>query len=107
MNQNSHGFFFFFFLSFLFIFLLFSSHSASARFPSSKQGIEETHKKISHGMVQADSWPDFPHIMGGREKGGGGGGGGEEEEEEEEEWEKGKMMLEAHLDYVYTQNEKP
>ncbi|CAK9323088.1 unnamed protein product [Citrullus colocynthis] len=102
MNQNSHGFFFFFFISFLFIFLLFSSHSASARFPPSKQGIEETHKKLSHGMIQADSWPDSPHIMGGREN-----GEEEEEEEEEEEWEKRKMMLEAHLDYVYTQNEKP
>lgn len=34
-------------------------------------------------------------------------GGRENGEEEEEEWEKRKMMLEAHLDYVYTQNEKP
>lgn len=31
---------------------------------------------------------------------------GELEDEEEEEWER-RMMLEAHLDYVYTQNEKP
>lgn len=35
-------------------------------------------------------------MIGGREKG----------EEEEEGWEKRKMMLEAHLDYVYTQNVK-
>ncbi|KAG6580671.1 hypothetical protein SDJN03_20673, partial [Cucurbita argyrosperma subsp. sororia] len=93
MNQSSHGFFFFFFFSFLFIFLLFSQ-SASARFPAAKQGLGETHEKLTHGGVQADSWPDFPHIIGGREKG----------EEEEEGWEKRKMMLEAHLDYVYTQN---
>ncbi|KAL0555382.1 hypothetical protein IC582_009327 [Cucumis melo] len=103
-NRNSHGFFFFFFfffffISFLFILLLFSSHSASARFPPSKHGIEETHKKISYGsMVQSgDSWPDFPHVK--REK--------DEEEVEEEEGEKRKMMLEAHLDYVYTQHENP
>uniref|UniRef100_A0A0A0LEF2 Phytosulfokine n=1 Tax=Cucumis sativus TaxID=3659 RepID=A0A0A0LEF2_CUCSA len=60
-------------------------------------GIEETHRKISYGsMVQlGDSLPDFPHIKGEKEVG------------EEEEGEKRKMMLEAHLDYVYTQNENP
>ncbi|XP_023005727.1 putative phytosulfokines 6 [Cucurbita maxima] len=90
MNQSSHGFSSFFYF---FIFLLLSQ-SATARFLPTKQGFEETHNKLSHGMIQADSWPDFPQII-------------REEEEEDEEWEKRRMMLEAHLDYVYTQNEKP
>ncbi|KAG7028081.1 hypothetical protein SDJN02_09261 [Cucurbita argyrosperma subsp. argyrosperma] len=82
MNQSSHGLFF--------IFLLLSQ-SATARFLPTKQGFEETHNKLSHGMIQPDSWPDFPQTI----------------REEDEEWEKTRMMLEAHLDYVYTQNKKP
>ncbi|XP_039021068.1 putative phytosulfokines 6 isoform X2 [Hibiscus syriacus] len=91
MKGNSVGF-----LSLLvFSFLLLSSLSTSARLLLQ---INHDEKEFNtNGMItQADAEEDLSYLM-----------GAEECEEKDEECVKRRVVQEAHLDYIYTQNHKP
>ncbi|KAK8502248.1 hypothetical protein V6N13_103595 [Hibiscus sabdariffa] len=85
-------------LSFLVLaYLLLSSLSTSARLPLQINHGEE--KVNTNGMIiQADAKEDLPDLIGAEEWGC---------QEKDEECEKRRLIQEAHLDYIYTQNHKP
>ncbi|GMI80921.1 PHYTOSULFOKINE 3 PRECURSOR [Hibiscus trionum] len=91
MKGNSVGV-----LSFLVLaFLLLSSLSTSARLLLQINQVEE--EVNTNGMIiQADAKEELSDLI-----------GAEECEEKDEECEKRRVIEEAHLDYIYTQNHKP
>ncbi|GMI80920.1 PHYTOSULFOKINE 3 PRECURSOR [Hibiscus trionum] len=76
-------------------FLLLSSLSTSARLLLQINQVEE--EVNTNGMIiQADAKEELSDLI-----------GAEECEEKDEECEKRRVIEEAHLDYIYTQNHKP
>ncbi|XP_039051484.1 putative phytosulfokines 6 [Hibiscus syriacus] len=88
MKGNSVGFLSFLVLAFLLL-------SSSARLLLQ---INHDEKEFNtNGMItQADAKEDLSYLM-----------GAEECEEKDEECVKRRVIQEAHLDYIYTQNHKP
>ncbi|MBA0850452.1 hypothetical protein Goshw_029974 [Gossypium schwendimanii] len=87
------------FITFLFLaFLLLCSSSVSARLllQINNHGEKELKANEMMMMIQADRKDDFSELM-----------GAEVCYEKDEECVKRRMMADAHLDYIYTQNHKP
>ncbi|XVF76268.1 hypothetical protein PTKIN_Ptkin13bG0252800 [Pterospermum kingtungense] len=82
----------------MFILLLLCSYTTSARLLQQNQ--DEKEFKASGMIIQAglftDAEEDFSNLM-----------GSEECHEKDEECVKRRMIAEAHLDYIYTQHNKP
>ncbi|KAB2098175.1 Putative phytosulfokines 6 -like protein [Gossypium arboreum] len=86
------------FITFLFLaFLLLCCSSVSARLLLQIHNHGEKEFKANEMMmILADTKDDFSELM-----------GAEECYEKDEECVKRRMMADAHLDYIYTQNHKP
>ncbi|XWS55959.1 hypothetical protein CRYUN_Cryun09bG0044700 [Craigia yunnanensis] len=85
------------FITFLLFAFLLCFYSTSARLLSQKQGEKEfkANEMIRDGLL-TDAKEDFSNLM-----------GSEECYEKDEECLKRRMIAEAHLDYIYTQHQKP
>ncbi|KAF3455098.1 hypothetical protein FNV43_RR05546 [Rhamnella rubrinervis] len=83
----------------LFLLFIISSSKSSARFLETKQGEED--KKLNEiisgtSLLELESNEETADLM-----------GIEECDKEDDKCLKGRIMAEAHLDYIYTQHHKP